>query len=40
MIHHRRRDDGEGINTRVVTTGEIRLDPPGVTITVEEVYAG
>jgi Uma2 family endonuclease len=40
VIHHRRRDDGEGIDTRVVTAGEIRLDPPGVEITVEEVYRG
>jgi hypothetical protein len=24
----------------VVTAGEIRLDPPGVTISVEEIYAG
>ena len=40
VIHHRRRDGDDGIDTRVVTAGEIRLDPPGVTITVEEVYAG
>lgn len=40
VIHHRRREDGAGIETRVVTAGDIRLDPPGVTITVEEVYAG
>jgi Uma2 family endonuclease len=38
VIHHRRADDGERIETRVVTAGEIRLDPPGVVITVEEVY--
>jgi len=40
VIHHRRRDADEGIDTRVVTAGEIRLDPPGVVITVEEVYGG
>lgn len=40
VIHHRRRDDNEAIDTRVLTAGEIRLDPPGVSITVEEVYAG
>lgn len=40
VIHHRRRDDGEAIDTRVQTAGEIRLDTPGVSITVEEVYAG
>lgn len=40
VIHHRRRDDSEGIETRVVTAGGIRLDPPGLAITVEQVYAG
>lgn len=40
VIHHRRRDGDDGIETRVVTAGAIRLDPPGVTITVEDVYAG
>ena len=39
VIHHRRREDGEGIDTRVLTAGDIRLDPPGIAITVEEVYA-
>lgn len=40
VIHHRRRPDGEGIDTLIVTAGEIRLDPPGVGIMVEAVYAG
>jgi hypothetical protein len=40
VIHHRRQDDDTGIDTRVVTTGEIRLDPPGVSISVETIYAG
>jgi hypothetical protein len=39
VIHHRRRDGGAGIDTRVVTAGEIRLDTPGVAISVEEIYA-
>jgi Uma2 family endonuclease len=38
--HHRRQADGQGIDTRVVTSGEIRLDPPGLTITVEDAYTG
>lgn len=38
IIHHRR--DGDGIATRILATGEIRLDPPGIAITVEEIYAG
>ncbi len=33
-----RRQGGDGIATRVLTRGEIRLDPPGLAITVEEVY--
>lgn len=40
VVHHRRQDNGEGIETRVVTSGEIRLDPPGITITLDQVYAG
>jgi len=39
VIHHRRRSDGEGIETRIVTAGEIRLDPPGLVIMIEDVYA-
>ena len=39
VIHHRRRDGDAGIDTLVVTAGEIRLDPPGVAISVEEIYA-
>jgi len=27
VIHHRRRDDGQGIDTRMMTEGEIVLDP-------------
>jgi Uma2 family endonuclease len=38
VIHHRRRDDGDGIETRVLAAGELRLDPRGLVITVEEVY--
>jgi len=39
VIHHRRRDDGQGIDTRMMTEGEIVLDPPGIAIAVEDVYA-
>ena len=39
VIHHRR--GSEGIVSRVVNLGSIRLDPPqGITIDVAEVYAG
>ena len=39
-IHYRRRGDGPGIDTRIVAEGAIRLDPPGISITMEEIYAG
>ena len=32
-IHHLRYDDGDGIETRILTGAEIRLDPLGVTVT-------
>jgi Uma2 family endonuclease len=38
IIHHQR--DGEGIASRVVNLGSIRLDPPGIAIDVAEIYAG
>jgi Uma2 family endonuclease len=36
ITHHRRTD--RGIDTQIVTAGEIVLDPPGITITVEDIY--
>ena len=39
VLHYRRQDDGEGIETRVLTAGAIRLDPPGFAIRIEDVYA-
>jgi Uma2 family endonuclease len=38
VVHHRRREDGQGVETRMLTEGEIRLDPPGITIMISEVY--
>jgi Uma2 family endonuclease len=38
VAHHRRGDDG-AIETRVATAGVIRLEPPGITILVEDIYA-
>jgi Uma2 family endonuclease len=38
IVHHRRDDAGE-IVTTMLTSGEIRLDPPAITISVEEIYA-
>lgn len=37
VIHHRRADDG-AIATRIVTTGPLDLDPPGLTIDLERIY--
>lgn len=38
VTHHRR--DGAGIATLVVVNGPISLDPPGLVITIEEIYPG
>jgi Uma2 family endonuclease len=38
VIHHRR--NGDGIDTRILASGPIVMDPPGITITVEEFYEG
>jgi Uma2 family endonuclease len=38
IAHHRRSDDGK-IETRTVIGGEINLDPPGITIMVDDIYA-
>jgi Uma2 family endonuclease len=38
VAHHRRDDDGS-IDARAVIAGEIRLEPPGITISVEDIYA-
>ena len=38
VIHHRRTPDG--IDTRIITGGGIVMDPPGITITIEDIYEG
>ena len=38
VIHHRRT--GSGIETRIIVNGPIEMDPPGLTITTEEIYEG
>jgi len=40
VVHHRRRDDGQGVETRMLTEGEIRLDRPGISMTLAEIYGG
>jgi Uma2 family endonuclease len=36
IIHHRRSDDG--IATRIIASGPIAMDPPGIVITADEIY--
>jgi Uma2 family endonuclease len=38
VIHHR-RGDGELIETRIVTSGGIGLDPPGITLELAQIYS-
>jgi hypothetical protein len=38
-VIHRRRADGELIETRIVTSGGIDLDPPGITLKLAQIYA-
>jgi Uma2 family endonuclease len=37
VTHHRRTSDG--IDTRIIVDGPITMDPPGIVITVEEIYS-
>jgi Uma2 family endonuclease len=37
VIHHR-RGGGEAIETRIVTSGALALDPPGITLDLERIY--
>ena len=37
MIHHR-RGDGDVIETRIVTAGALQLDPPGITLDLDQIY--
>jgi Uma2 family endonuclease len=38
VFHHRRGDDGR-IETRLLESGPLRLDPPGLELTVPELFA-
>jgi hypothetical protein len=37
VLHHA-RSSGETILTRIVTEGIIRLDPPGITLAMTDIY--
>ncbi len=38
ILHHARQADSDAILTRVVTDGAITLDPPGIALTVADIY--
>lgn len=38
VIHHRRRPDGDGFDTRIVTEGMLVLDPPGLSVEIARFY--
>lgn len=39
VIHHARRPDGnQAIDTRIVTSGELQLDPPGLGLPLAAIY--
>ena len=37
-IHHRRIESG-GIETRMVASGRVEMDPPGIVVTIEDLFA-
>lgn len=38
VVHHRRREDGDGIATRLVAGGALDLEPPGLRVDVARFY--
>lgn len=38
IVHHRRDETGD-VQTTMLASGEITLDPPGIAVSVEEIYA-
>ena len=41
VVHHERRDDlGGGVLTRIAPPDPIRLDPPGIALALDAIYAG
>ncbi len=39
IVHHK-RGLGDALETRIITAGPIKLDPPGIEISAEDVFAG
>jgi Uma2 family endonuclease len=40
VVHHRRGDAGSDIETHMLTSGPLALDPPGIAIALEDIYSG
>jgi Uma2 family endonuclease len=38
LVVHHARGEGDAIATRIINAGALRLDPPGIEVTVEEVF--
>ena len=38
MVIHHARGDGDVLQTRLVSAGELRLDPPGLTVTLASFF--
>ena len=39
IVHHR-RGAGDALETRIIATGPVRLDPPGMEIAAEDAFTG
>ncbi len=39
LLIHYRRGEGDFLTTRIAADGEMRLDPPGLTLTLSEIFA-
>jgi Uma2 family endonuclease len=40
VVHHRRMDGQDTLQTRILTSRTIELDPPGISIAIEAIYGG
>ena len=38
MVIHHARGNGDALQTRLLSTGELRLDPPGIVLNVQEFF--
>jgi hypothetical protein len=39
-VIHYQRGAGDALETRIIASGPVRLDPPGLEIAAEDVFAG